>query len=51
MDYFQRYPEQLQLLPISGDHLGRKNVVAVVRGKKGAASKNFCVWDISTLLE
>lgn len=50
MEYFQRYPEQLQLLPIRGDHLGRKSVIAVVRGKKGATPRSLlCLGHIDTV--
>jgi len=50
LDYFQSHPEQLQLLPIKGDQLGRKNVLAVVQGKKTAASKCLlCLGHIDTV--
>lgn len=49
-DYFQRYPEQLKLMPIEGDRLGRKNVLAVVRGEKGRAAKSLlCLGHIDTV--
>lgn len=50
MDYFQRYPEQLQLLPIKGDQLGRKNVVAIIKGKKENTGKSLlCLGHIDTV--
>ncbi|MBP2642730.1 MAG: rocB [Firmicutes bacterium] len=51
IDYFQRYPEQLKLLPIRGDKLGRKNVIAVLSGgKRGQLPRVFCVWGMLTPL-
>ncbi|MDR3565950.1 MAG: M20/M25/M40 family metallo-hydrolase [Negativicutes bacterium] len=50
LDYFQRHPEQLQMVPIRGDQLGRKNVLAVVRGEKTATSKTLlCLGHIDTV--
>lgn len=50
MDYFRRYPEQLQLLPVRGDHLGRKNVVAIIKGQKMTSTKTLlCLGHIDTV--
>lgn len=50
LDYFRRFPGQLKLLPIDGDHLGRKNIVAVVEGQKGtAADCLLCLGHIDTV--
>jgi arginine utilization protein RocB len=50
LEYFQKHPENLRLLPISGDPLGRKNVLAVIRGATGsAASSLLCLGHIDTV--
>ena len=50
LEYFQGHPEQLQLLPINGDQLGRKNVVAIVRGENGEAKESLvCIGHIDTV--
>lgn len=50
LDYFQRNPKNLQLLPIEGDLLGRKNVFALVQGEKGSRSKTVvCLGHIDTV--
>lgn len=38
--YFRRNPDNLKLLAIKGDPLGRKNVLAVIEGKKGACRED-----------
>lgn len=35
MDYFEKHPDLLRYVDIEGDDLGRKNVMAVVKGEKG----------------
>jgi arginine utilization protein RocB len=35
--YFQEHPEYLQLIPLPGDGLNRKNIMAFVKGEKGAS--------------
>lgn len=35
MDYFEKHPDLLRYVDVEGDDLGRKNVMAVVKGEKG----------------
>lgn len=50
IDYFRRHPEQLRLLPVRGDRLGRQSVVAVIRGGKCAAPRHLlCLGHIDTV--
>lgn len=50
LDYFRRHPGQLRLLPVRGDRLGRKNVLAVIRGGKCASPRNLlCLGHIDTV--
>lgn len=39
LDYYAEHPEHLELSEIRGDSLGRKNVVALVKGEKGRSRK------------
>jgi arginine utilization protein RocB len=39
LDYYTEHPEHLELSEIRGDSLGRKNVVALVKGEKGRSKK------------
>lgn len=48
--YFRRNPDNLKLLAIKGDPLGRKNVLAVIEGKKGACRDTvLCLGHIDTV--
>jgi arginine utilization protein RocB len=50
LDYFRRHPDRLRLLPVKGDRLGRKNVVAVIRGGKCASPRHLlCLGHIDTV--
>ena len=50
IEYFQRHPEYLTLMPLRGDPLGRKNVIAIVRGKKAQSSQSLlCLGHIDTV--
>ena len=35
MDYYKSNPEHLRFLDVEGDKLGRKSVMAMLKGKKG----------------
>lgn len=49
-EYFRNNPDQLKLLPVAGDPLGRKNVMAYIRGGKGPSSKTvLCLGHIDTV--
>ena len=39
MKYFKRHPENLYFVPVKGDKLGRKSVVAIVNGEKKPSDK------------
>lgn len=39
MEYFKKYPENLKYVPIKNDPLGRKSVMAMVKGEKGNSKK------------
>jgi len=39
MDYYKENPEDLMFIPVPNDKLGRKSVVCILRGKKGASAK------------
>lgn len=50
LEYFQRHPGNLQLLPIPDDPLGRKNVFALVEGEKVRQAKTvLCLGHIDTV--
>ncbi len=50
LDYFRRHPGQLRLLPVRGDRLGRKNVLAVIRGEKSVSPRHLlCLGHIDTV--
>lgn len=50
LPYFQNNPDCLQFQPIPGDSLGRKNVVAVIRGTKGNPKRAvLCLGHIDTV--
>jgi len=39
IDYYQKNPADLKFVDVSGDKLGRKSVVCILRGKKGSSNK------------
>lgn len=39
MPYFQKHPELLRYVPLQGDSLGRKSVMAIVKGEKKPSAK------------
>lgn len=39
MDYFKKHPENLKYVSVKGDKLGRKSVVAVMKGEKKPSDK------------
>ncbi|MDL2327238.1 M20/M25/M40 family metallo-hydrolase [Ruminococcaceae bacterium OttesenSCG-928-A11] len=39
MDYYKQNPADLRFVPVPGDKYGRKSVMAIMRGKKGASKK------------
>ncbi|MCF6464310.1 M20/M25/M40 family metallo-hydrolase [Clostridium sp. Cult2] len=41
MDYFKKHPERVKYVPIKDDFLGRKSVMAVVKGEKGNSKKSL----------
>lgn len=49
MEYFQRRPENLRLLPIQGDELGRKKVAALVEGGAKSNRTLLCLGHIDTV--
>ncbi|MDR3590908.1 MAG: M20/M25/M40 family metallo-hydrolase [Negativicutes bacterium] len=50
LDYFRARPGNLELLPIPGDKLGRKNVLAVIEGQRQKDGKTLlCLGHIDTV--
>ncbi|HOB34547.1 MAG: M20/M25/M40 family metallo-hydrolase [Firmicutes bacterium] len=41
MSYFRRHPHRLQYIPAAGDPLGRKSVLATVKGEGGNSNKTL----------
>ncbi len=39
MEYFKKYPEMVKYVPVKDDPLGRKSVMAMVKGEKGSSKK------------
>jgi arginine utilization protein RocB len=50
LDYFQQYSQNIKLLPVKNDPIGRKNVLAYVEGKNGKSGKTvLCLGHIDTV--
>lgn len=41
MEYFKKYPEMVKYIPVKNDPLGRKSVMAMVKGQKGNSKKTL----------
>lgn len=49
MEYFKTNPENLKLIDVANDPIGRKNVLAYVEGKAGATKTVLCLGHIDTV--
>jgi arginine utilization protein RocB len=49
LEYFKNNEDNLQLLELKGDSLGRKNVLAYIEGKKGSDRAVLCLGHIDTV--
>ena len=50
LDYFQQHPDQLRLVPVRDDELGRLNVFALIEGKPSPAQDTLlCIGHIDTV--
>jgi arginine utilization protein RocB len=49
LEYFKNNEDNLQLLELKGDSLGRKNVLAYIEGKKGSDRTVLCLGHIDTV--
>ncbi len=51
IDYYRENPNDLKFVDVEGDFLGRKNVCAILRGKKNKSQKQLFSLVILILLE